>query len=168
MSTTPAVRSVLPHRCSRPRRRRTTPGRSAPTMRRFRRRISGRSRTRTGCRWRPRAPTRTRSTGARRRQRSPPSSASGASTTIRWKNWRTTSTGRRSSRPGSYPGVSRPFSTTRWWAKRRARFTTTRARCWIASSRKDGSRRVRPSASGPRTPRATTSCSTATTRAPGR
>ena len=63
------------------------------------------------------------------------------STITIWPNWPTTSTGRRSSRPGNWPGVSRPSSTTPRSAKSRARSMTTRARCSTASSRRNGSRR---------------------------
>jgi 5-methyltetrahydrofolate--homocysteine methyltransferase len=57
----------------------------------------------------------------RRRHRTSP--ACTCSTTTRWPNWSTTSTGRRSSRPGSWPASSRPSSPTRSSAPRPASCT---------------------------------------------
>jgi 5-methyltetrahydrofolate--homocysteine methyltransferase len=53
----------------------------------------------------------------------PNSPACTCSTTTRWPNWSTTSTGRRSSRPGSWPASSRPSSPTRSSAPRPASCT---------------------------------------------
>ncbi len=69
------------------------------------------------------------STGRAMRRRSRPSSARACSRIIRSPSWSTTSTGRRSSRPGSWPANSRRSSTTRSSARRRARSSTTRRRC---------------------------------------
>ena len=77
----------------------------------------------------------------------------GCSTTIRSPSWSTTSTGRRSSRPGSWPANSRRSSTTRRSARRRARCSTMRRRCSTRSSTKRWfKRRGRASASGRRIP----------------
>ena len=81
---------------------------------------------------------------------------------------RATSTGRRSSRPGSSRAAIPPSSTTRSRERRRALCSTTRKRCSSASSTSDGSRRKRWSASGRRRRSATTSSCSPTTRAPPR
>ena len=80
-----------------------------------------------------------------------------ASRIIRSRSWSTTSTGRRSSRPGSWPANSRRSSTTTSSARRRARSTPMRRRCCARSSSGAGSGPTPWSASGRRIPRATTS-----------
>ena len=79
---------------------------------------------------------------------------------------RATSTGRRSSRPGSSRAAIPPSSTIRIRARRRALCSTTRKRCSSASSTSNGSRRKRWSASGRRRRWATTSTCSPTIRAP--
>lgn len=58
------------------------------------------------------------------------------------RSWRTTSTGRRSSRPGISPAHIRPFSTTRSWVNPRGAFSPMASRCSRASSRAAGCRRT--------------------------
>jgi 5-methyltetrahydrofolate--homocysteine methyltransferase len=65
-------------------------------------------------------------------RRSRSSSASGSSGTSTWPSWRASSTGARSSRPGTWPAPTRPSWTTRWWASRRARCSPTARRCCSA------------------------------------
>ena len=77
-----------------------TPG-SPPRMR-------ARRRTRSGCRWRPRAPMRSKLDWSG--YAPPKPSFLGTPTCsriIRSPNWSTTSTGRRSSRPGNWPAIPR-------------------------------------------------------------
>ena len=69
-----------------------------------------------------------RAAGALRR------SASRCSTTTRSPSWWSGSTGRRSSRPGSWRDTTRRSSTTRRWARRRGACSTTPARCSTGSS----------------------------------
>ena len=104
----------------------------------------------------------------RHRRRSRHFWASGVSMPTIWRSWPNTSTGRPSSRLGNWRDVFRRFSTTPRSAKSPARFMTTRARCSTASSRRSGSRRALPSASGRPMPRATISPSMPTTRGPAR
>ena len=77
-------------------------------------------------------------------------------------SWPATSTGRRSSRPGSSRAAIPRSSTMRNKARRRAACSTTRKRCSSASSTSTGSRRGPSSASGPRLRPATTSSSSLT------
>ena len=53
----------------------------------------------------------------------PNSLGGGCSKITTWPRLPAASTGARSSRPGTWPGLTPPFWTTRWWAKRPAR-------CW--------------------------------------
>ena len=46
-----------------------------------------------------------------------------------WRSWPAISTGRRSSRPGNWPGPIPPSSATTRWARRRASCSTMRRRC---------------------------------------
>ena len=89
-----------------------------------------------------RARTRRSSTGRATSRRSRSSSAGACSRTTIWRSWRTTSTGRRSSRPGISPVRIRPFSTTRSSANPRGAFSPTASRCSRASSRAAGCRRT--------------------------
>ena len=67
-------------------------------------------------------------------RRARPSSGRGRSPTIRSRSWSTSSTGRRSSRPGRCAAPTRRSSTIRGSAPRRATSTATRWRCSIGSS----------------------------------
>ena len=66
------------------------------------------------------------------------SSGRGRSPTTRSPSWSTSSTGRRSSRPGRCAAPTRRSSTTRGWGRRRAISTATRWRCSIGSSATGG------------------------------
>ncbi len=81
--------------------------------------------------------------------------------------WRATSTGRRSSRPGTSPARTRRSSTIPRWARRRATCCATPRPCSGASSRRSGWVRTACSACFRPMRRATTSKSTPTSRASG-
>ncbi len=116
---------------------------------------------------RRRASSATRSIGSATFRRVRESPASRYCATTRSPSWSTTSTGRRSSRPGSSRAHSRRSSTTRWSGTRRASSTTKRARCSSASCARSGWRRTAFSRCARRRRwTATTSSSTATNRAP--
>ena len=96
----------------------------------------------------------------RRRSRSSPACA--CSKTSRSRRCASSSTGRRSSTPGSCAASIRASSSTRSTASRRARSSPTRKRCSTRSSRRSCSPRAASTASSRRTPSATTSSSTPT------
>ena len=101
------------------------------------------------------------------RRRRPAASGSRCSTTIRSTSWSAGSTGRRSFRPGSWPGTIRPSWTTRWSAPpRRVSSTTPQALLDRIVAGAAAHARAACSASGPPTASATTSSSTPTRRGP--
>ena len=88
-----------------------------------------------------------------------PSSAPGVLTPTISPSSPPISIGRRSSRPGSWPGATPPSSATPRSARPRVRSMTMRKPCSSASSPRNGSPPAPPSASGRRMRSATTSCS---------
>ena len=62
------------------------------------------------------------------------------STTTRWKNCATTSTGPRSSKPGNWPAATRKYWKTKWSANTRRTCSKTHRTCCNRSSTKNGCR----------------------------
>ena len=157
MSTMRAAPSAWCRRCCRARRGDALSPMSAPNMRGSRRRTRAAKRTSSGCRLSTRAPTGLSSTGpavTRRRRRSFLVRAN--SPTFRLPNSSTTSTGRRSSPPGSFPANIRRSSTMRKSARRRAVSSPTRKPCCARWPTNNGFAPAQSSASGRPTPTATT------------